>query len=60
VNTEDKADLRDMRDNTTNEEDKRLLRKALNYIFSLETRLATARTLMRAALNETQANRKDD
>lgn len=59
MNADDKADLRDLRDNATNEEDKRLLRKALNYIQTLEGRLSTVRVLLRSALNETN-DRKGD
>ena len=49
---DDKAALREWRDTATNQEDKKLLRKALNHIHSLEQRLLTVRTLLRTALNE--------
>lgn len=56
---DDKADLRDMRDATTNEDDKKLLRKTINYIQMLEGKLSTVRTLLRAAMNETSRTRED-
>jgi hypothetical protein len=49
---DEKADLRDMRDECPDEEDKKLLRKAINYIQTLETRLSTVRTLLKTAMNE--------
>lgn len=50
---DDKQYLRDWRDEETDPEDKRLLRKVTNHIEALETRLSTVRTLLRTALNET-------
>lgn len=52
LSQDERADLRDMRDEAESEEDKRLLRKTLNYISHLETKLSTVRTLLRTALNE--------
>lgn len=49
---DERADLRDLRDTTEDEEDKKLLRKALNHIEELESKLNTVRTLLKTALNE--------
>ena len=59
MNTEDKAALRDLRDNIANEEDKRLLRRVINYVETLESRISTVRTLMRTAMNEISTKRAD-
>jgi len=59
MNTEDKAALRDLRDNIANEEDKRLLRRIINYVETLESRISTVRTLMRTAMNEISTKRAD-
>lgn len=57
---DDKADLRDLRDATENEEDKKLLRKTINYVQTLEAKLNTVRTLLRTAANEASIKRGGD
>lgn len=49
---EDKAQLRNLRDDIESEEDKRLLRKALSHIDDLEHRLQAVRVLARTIANE--------
>lgn len=49
---QDKQDLRALRDDTIDEEDKKLLRKTINYIQSLEQRNQAVQTLLRMAMNE--------
>jgi hypothetical protein len=49
---EDKAQLRNLRDDIDGEEDKRLLRKALSHIDDLEHRLQAVRVLARTIANE--------
>lgn len=49
---QDKHDLRALRDDTIDEEDKKLLRKTINYIQSLEQRNQAVQTLLRMAMNE--------
>lgn len=57
---DDKADLRDLRDATENEEDKKLLRKTINYVQTLEAKLNTVRTLARTLMNEASIKRGGD
>lgn len=57
---DDKAALRDLRDATTDEEDKKLLRRTINHIQSLEGRLSTVRTLLRTALNEASPKSRNE
>lgn len=57
---DEKADLRDLRDATENEEDKKLLRKTINYVQTLEAKLNTVRTLARTLLNEASTKRGGD
>ena len=52
MNQQDKADLRDLRDNCEHPEDKKLLRKVVNHIAALETRLFAVRVHAKAILNE--------
>jgi len=52
LSNDDKADLHDLRDATTDEEDKKLLRKTVNHIQTLEAKLNTVRTLLQAATKE--------
>jgi hypothetical protein len=52
MTSDEKADLRDMRDECPDEEDKKLLRKAINYIQTLEAKLSTVRTLLQTAVKE--------
>lgn len=49
---DDKSDLYDLRDSTMDDEDKKLLRKTINYIQMLEGKLNTVRTLLKTAMNE--------
>lgn len=49
---QDKHDLRALRDDTIDEEDKKLLRKTINYIQSLEGRLQSINVFARSILNE--------
>ena len=52
MNHDEKADLREMRDMTERVEDKKLLRKAVNYIATLEARLFAVRVHARSILSE--------
>ena len=56
---EDWKALRELRDALEDESDKRMVRKALNYISSLERQLATVRTLLRTVQNEAAPQRGD-
>lgn len=49
---QDKHDLRALRDDTIDEEDKKLLRKAINYIQTLETKLHSINVFAKSILNE--------
>lgn len=57
---DDKAILREIRDTTDDEDEKRVMRKTLNYVQTLENKLTTVRTLLRTALNETSPKRGGD
>jgi hypothetical protein len=57
---DDKKDLRDLRNDTIDPEDKKLLRKTLNYIQALEAKLHSTRTLARAIQNEAQLGKGAD
>jgi hypothetical protein len=52
LSNDDKADLHDLRDATVDEEDKKLLRKTVNHIQTLEAKLNTVRTLLQTAAKE--------
>lgn len=52
MNQDDKADLRDLRDNTADSEDKKLLRKTLNYIHALEAKLFAVRVHAKSIITE--------
>ena len=52
MNQDDKADLRDLRDNTADTEDKKLLRKTLNYIHALEAKLFAVRVHAKSIIAE--------
>jgi hypothetical protein len=52
MNQDDKADLRDLRDNTADTEDKKLLRKTLNYIHALEAKLFAVRVHAKSIITE--------
>jgi len=52
MNHQEKTDLRDLRDQIEDPEDKKLLRKAINHIASLEARLFTAKVHARSILAE--------
>lgn len=60
LTSDDKAILREIRDTTDDEDEKRVMRKTLNYVQTLENKLATVRTLLRTALNETSPKRGGD
>jgi hypothetical protein len=52
MNQDDKADLRDLRDSTADTEDKKLLRKTLNYIHALEAKLFAVRVHAKSIITE--------
>jgi hypothetical protein len=54
VNYEDKQALRDMRDDMTDEDDKKLLRKAVSYIYDIEHKLQAIRIFAKAIETETK------
>lgn len=60
MNREDKAELRELRDATVDENDKKLLRKTLTYIDDLEQRLQSIRILARTIANEAIGRNKDN
>ena len=45
---EDKVSLREMRDDMTDEDDKKLLRKAVSHIYDLEHKLTAIRIFAKA------------
>lgn len=48
MNYEDKLALREMRDDMTDEADKKLIRKAVSHIYDLEHKLTAIRTFAKA------------
>jgi len=56
---QDKQDLRALRDDTIDDEDKKLLRKAINHIQSLEQKNQAVQTLLRMAMNELKGKGDD-
>ena len=52
MNQDDKADLRDLRDSTEHPDDKKLLRKTLNYIHALEAKLFAVRVHAKSIITE--------
>lgn len=56
----EKTDLRTMRDEVADAEDKKLLRKAINYIYELEQKLFSIRALARAISNETSTHKNEE
>lgn len=56
----DKQELRKLRDDTIDEQDKKLLRRTISHIATLEAKLHSIRTLARAINNETQIVVKAD
>lgn len=52
----DKKDLREFRDAIEDEDDKRLVRKTINYIAALEAKVHAVKTLARAISNEASLN----
>jgi hypothetical protein len=52
MNQDDKADLRDLRDSTADTDDKKLLRKTLNYIHALEAKLFAVRVHAKSIITE--------
>ena len=59
MNQDDKADLRDLRDNTADSEDKKLLRKTLNYIHALEAKLFAVRVHAKSIITEASGKGRD-
>jgi len=60
MNQDDKADLRDLRDSTEQPDDKKLLRKALNYIHALEAKLFAVRDHAKSIINEASSKSQAD
>jgi len=60
MNHQDKSDLRDLRDQIEDPDDKKLIRKAINYTTTLEQRLFTIRVHARAILNEISGKGDDN
>lgn len=56
---QDKMDLRALRDDTIDDEDKKLLRKTINHIQSLEQKNQAVQTLLRMAMNELKGKGDD-
>ena len=56
---QDKQDLRALRDDTIDDEDKKLLRKTINHIQSLEQKNQAVQTLLRMAMNELKGKGDD-
>ena len=52
MNKEDFSNLKDLRDSTENPDHKKSLRKAMNYIYALESRINTIKVLSRTLVNE--------
>jgi hypothetical protein len=60
MNQDDKADLRDLRDNTEHPEDKKILRKTLNYIHALEAKLFAVRVHAKSILTEASSKNQSE
>lgn len=60
MNQDDKADLRDLRDNTADSEDKKLLRKTLNYIHALEAKLFAVRVHAKSIITEASSKNQSE
>ena len=60
MNQDDKADLRDLRDSTEQPDDKKLLRKTLNYIHALEAKLFAVRVHAKSIINEASSKNQAD
>jgi hypothetical protein len=54
MNYEDKQALRDMRDDMADEDDKSILKKALNHIYELERKMQSIRVFAKAIDAETK------
>lgn len=52
LSNEDRIELRSLRDDTVDEQDKRLLRKAISHIEELEDAMRTVRTLLKMAMDQ--------
>lgn len=52
MNHDDKADLRDLRDQTEDPDDKKLLRKVINHIAALEAKLFAVRVHAKSIITE--------
>jgi hypothetical protein len=59
MNQDDKADLRDLRDSTEHPDDKKLLRKTLNYIHALEAKLFAVRVHATSIITEASGKGRD-
>lgn len=59
---DDKADLRDLRDSTEHQDDKKLLRKTINHIHTLEAKLFAVRVHAKSILTEAsnKSNNEED
>jgi hypothetical protein len=60
MNQDDKADLRDLRDSTEHSDDKKLLRKTLNYIHALEAKLFAVRVHAKSILTEASSKNQSE
>ena len=60
MNQDDKADLRDLRDSTTDTDDKKLLRKTLNYIHALEAKLFAVRVHAKSIITEASSKNQSE
>ena len=60
MNYEEKQALREMRDDMADEHDKSLIKKALNYIYDVERKLAAIRVFAKAIEAETKVKGLDE
>jgi hypothetical protein len=60
MNQDDKADLRDLRDSTEHPDDKKLLRKTLNYIHALEAKLFAVRVHAKSIITEASSKNQSE
>jgi hypothetical protein len=60
MNQDDKADLRDLRDSTEHPEDKKILRKTLNYIHALEAKLFAVRVHAKSIITEASSKNQSE
>lgn len=57
---EERDDLRDLRDNTKNLDDKQTLRKCISHIFTLERKLDAIRVFAKAIDGEAKVTRGEE